>query len=1089
MPVENYTSKFMSPHKKLRGLKALLSNGNDVDDIISDHELALRKAGETAQRRYQAAGWLREMDQVAWDNLPKEPSQEEFCLALRNGLILCNVLNKVHPGAVHKVVDNQGLIMQSMEGAAQSAIQYFENMRNFLGGSSNKVVDCILCLKGYYEWRQAGGIGVWRYGGTVRITCFPTKDCSTSSVGSESADDSFDEYEISQYEHLSEFLHLSSNVLNEGSKAGKSLCFLLDRFALSILQAYIHERSKFEDSPLNSTVIDIMIRKVVKDLSKVLVSEGVQLGLLLKKTLKYETTVTHEDFLAAISRYLSQKSAAMRSTDLAGFCICGGRRDVIQQITDNSVNYKGVVDEQQKELLELKSSYNETKQEVHKVQLVWNEEIERLNNHVKTLEVASSSYYKVLEENRALYNQVQDLKGTIRVYCRVRPFLHGNSSGQSTVDHIGENGNIIIAHPNRQGREARKVFAFNKVFGTTATQRMNFTRLQLTLVFSEFIKIVNICFLDAEQIYVDTQPLIRSVLDGFNVCIFAYGQTGSGKTYTMSGPELTVEDTWGVNYRALRDLFQISKSRAHVIQYEIGVQMIEIYNEQVRDLLVVDDGSLTKFTLDIRNNSQLNGLNVPDACLVKVNGTQDVLDLMHIGLKNRAVGATALNERSSRSHSILTIHVQGKELISGSILKGCLHLVDLAGSERVDKSEAVGERLKEAQHINKSLSALGDVISALAQKSAHIPYRNSKLTQVLQDSLGGQAKTLMFVHINPETNAIGETLSTLKFAERVASIELGAARANKETTEIRDLRAEISNLKSSLEKKEAELEQLKGSNLRNVTDNQKVVRAVSPISVPRIGRPMNDKTPEAKSYSLGKQRRSRLLSGSKDIECVPKMPYISEEKFVRPVIARSPSPPVRRSVSTDRGALIRSRLKPEIIEKPIAKVQLPTRVSVNRSILPILGSTMVEPLYDNVQLKEVVNARPVTARKSKIDGKYKLPQPPSRVPRVDETFPLVEDEEAIKSDFSEPENDDHGFMGSPFRNISSIKKFRQGSTRSSQYIEPRELLPTIQSVAGTKIETKVHSGIPPNPREAKNASLPPLRRSLSTPRGRFLMLP
>jgi kinesin family protein C2/C3 len=142
--------------------------------------------------------------------------------------------------------------------------------------------------------------------------------------------------------------------------------------------------------------------------------------------------------------------------------------------------------------------------------------------------------------------------------------------------------------------------------------------------------------------------------------------------------------------------------------------------------------------------------------------------------------------------------------------------VDLAGSERVDKSEAVGERLKEAQHINRSLSALGDVISALAQKSTHIPYRNSKLTQVLQDSLGnmsitissyylcflhrsyhfsseigGQAKTLMFVHINPELNALGETISTLKFAERVASIELGAARSNKETGEIRELKEEV----------------------------------------------------------------------------------------------------------------------------------------------------------------------------------------------------------------------------------------------------------------------------------------------------------
>jgi kinesin family member C2/C3 len=170
--------------------------------------------------------------------------------------------------------------------------------------------------------------------------------------------------------------------------------------------------------------------------------------------------------------------------------------------------------------------------------------------------------------------------------------------------------------------------------------------------------------------------------------------------------------------------------------------------------------------------------------------------------------------------SVLTVHVQGKEIISGSTLRGCLHLVDLAGSERVDKSEATGERLTEAKHINKSLSALGDVIAALAQKSSHVPYRNSKLTQVLQDALGttivepytielaivkmhntlticfpcftgGQAKTMMFVHVNPEIDAFNETMSTLKFAERVATIELGASRVNKEAGQVKDLKEEV----------------------------------------------------------------------------------------------------------------------------------------------------------------------------------------------------------------------------------------------------------------------------------------------------------
>ncbi|CAN1219693.1 Kinesin-like protein KIN-14G, partial [Linum perenne] len=390
--------------------------------------------------------------------------------------------------------------------------------------------------------------------------------------------------------------------------------------------------------------------------------------------------------------------------------------------------------------------------------------------HLYGLAHTASGYQRVLQENRKLYNQVQDLKGNIRVYCRVRPFLPGEVSRFSSVDHI-EEGNITIATPSKYGKEGRKTFTFNKVFGPMATQA---------------------------EVFVDTQPLIRSVLDGYNVCIFAYGQTGSGKTYTMTGPNELTEEGLGVNYRALSDLFHLSAQRKEVISYRISCQMLEIYNEQVRDLLTSDGiNKRYPFHLEIHNSSN-NGLNVPDAVLMPVSSTSDVINLMNTGHSNRAVSATSMNERSSRSHSCLTVHVQGKDLTSGNVIHGSMHLVDLAGSERVDKSEVTGDRLKEAQHINKSLSALGDVIASLAAKSTHVPYRNSKLTQLLQDSLGGQAKTLMFIHISPEFEALGETLSTLKFAERVATIELGAAKVNKDSTEVKDLKDQIASLKAAL---------------------------------------------------------------------------------------------------------------------------------------------------------------------------------------------------------------------------------------------------------------------------------------------------
>ncbi|KAF5455315.1 hypothetical protein F2P56_024907 [Juglans regia] len=751
-----------------------------VEDVLQQHgnrlrglDLESRKAEEAALRRNKAAGWLRKMvGVVAAKDLPAEPSEEEFRLGLRSGIILCNVLNKVHPGAVPKVVESACDSALVPDGAALSAFQYFENARNFLvavqemgiptfeasdleqGGKSARVVNCVLALKSYSEWKQTGGNGVWKFGGNVKpavsAKSFVRKN-SEPFTNSLSRNSSMGEKSLNM---------LSSDLESNKMPANCSLSMLVRAVLLD---------KKPEEVP---TLVESVLNKVVEEFEHRISS---QLELM---------TTTPKDMAASHSnKSLLKFASGDKKTESKNEKVT--KKEVIQKtyISDEKskeqlLKQKMAFDQQQRDIQELKHTLHTTKAGMQFMQMKFHEEFHSLGMHVHGLAHAASGYHRVLEENRKLYNQVQDLKGSIRVYCRVRPFLPGQSNHFSNVDFI-EDGSITISTPSKHGK-GQKSFSFNKVFGPSATQA---------------------------EVFSDMQPLIRSVLDGYNVCIFAYGQTGSGKTYTMTGPKDLTEKNQGVNYRALGDLFYIANQRKDTFSYDVSVQMIEIYNEQVRDLLIIDG---TNKRLEIRNSSH-TGLSVPDANLVPVSSTSDVIDLMNLGQRNRAVGATALNDRSSRSHSCLTVHVQGRNLTSGTILRGCMHLVDLAGSERVNKSEVTGDRLKEAQHINKSLSALGDVIASLAQKNLHVPYRNSKLTQLLQDSLGGQAKTLMFVHISPEPDATGETISTLKFAERVATVELGAARVNKDSTDVKELKEQIVCLKAALARKEGEPEHMLNS--------------------------------------------------------------------------------------------------------------------------------------------------------------------------------------------------------------------------------------------------------------------------------------
>ncbi|KAJ8547399.1 hypothetical protein K7X08_010985 [Anisodus acutangulus] len=732
-----------------------------VEDVLQQHGsnnsrsrnldlVDARKAEEAAKNRYEAAAWIRKIVGIVGAKcLPAEPSEEEFSLGLRSGMILCNVLNKIQPGAVPKVVESPCDSAINSDGAALSAYQYFENIRNFLvavqelgiplfeasdleqGGKSSRIVNCVLGLKSYSDWKKEGGTGVWKFGGNIK------SNASVKQIVRKNSEPFTNSLSRSMYEKPINGACIEAGKNNTSSSS------------LSMLVRAILTDKKPEEVP---NLVESVLNKVVEEFEHRVASKIEQSKATTDDptgSCGNKSLVRHTSDSAKVDQRnvtLEKKVDSLPDKEL--------ERRYVKQYT--------VVDQQQRDIKNLKQTLLTTKAGMQFMQMKFHEEMHNIGMHINGLAHAASGYHRVLEENRKLYNQVQDLKGSIRVYCRVRPFLPGQSSCASSVDHI-DDGTITISIPSKNGR-GRKSFNFNKVFGSCATQG---------------------------EVFSDTQPLIRSVLDGYNVCIFAYGQTGSGKTYTMSGPKNLTEQSQGVNYRALGDLFLLAEQRKDTFHYDVSVQMIEIYNEQVRDLLVSDE---------IRSASQ--GLTVPDASLVRVTSTCDVIDLMNLGQKNRSVGATALNDRSSRSHSCLTVHVQGRDLASGAILRGCMHLVDLAGSERVNKSEVTGDRLKEAQHINKSLSALGDVISALAQKNAHVPYRNSKLTQLLQDSLGGQAKTLMFVHISPEPEAVGETISTLKFAERVSTVELGAARVNKDSTDVKELKEQIATLKAALANKE-----------------------------------------------------------------------------------------------------------------------------------------------------------------------------------------------------------------------------------------------------------------------------------------------
>ncbi|XP_055242631.2 kinesin-like protein KIF17 isoform X10 [Gorilla gorilla gorilla] len=300
-----------------------------------------------------------------------------------------------------------------------------------------------------------------------------------------------------------------------------------------------------------------------------------------------------------------------------------------------------------------------------------------------------------------------------------------------------------------------------------------------------------------EQIYNEiAYPLVEGVTEGYNGTIFAYGQTGSGKSFTMQGlPDPPSQR--GIIPRAFEHVFE-SVQCAENTKFLVRASYLEIYNEDVRDLLGAD----TKQKLELKEHPE-KGVYVKGLSMHTVHSVAQCEHIMETGWKNRSVGYTLMNKDSSRSHSIFTISIEMSavdERGKDHLRAGKLNLVDLAGSERQSKTGATGERLKEATKINLSLSALGNVISALVDgRCKHIPYRDSKLTRLLQDSLGGNTKTLMVACLSPADNNYDETLSTLRYANRAKNIR-NKPRINEDPKDalLREYQEEIKKLKAIL---------------------------------------------------------------------------------------------------------------------------------------------------------------------------------------------------------------------------------------------------------------------------------------------------
>ena len=357
-------------------------------------------------------------------------------------------------------------------------------------------------------------------------------------------------------------------------------------------------------------------------------------------------------------------------------------------------------------------------------------------NNIKLIELLEKEKYL----RRKIHNRYMYLRGNLLVMVRVRPFLSNEiknkTSQMETI--IIKNDSIIINENNKQP----KIFEFDYIFNEQSLQ---------------------------EEVYEEVTLLIQSIVQGNNICIISYGQTCTGKTYTIQGESKNE----GIISRTAKELFEIienlmyknnrknESNNPYFIKARLNMTIIEIYNEQIFNLLEESTPNLS-----IYEDSNGN-LIIPDLSPININSFEEANKLFILSSKFRHTSTTEFNERSSRSHCIFSFHIKLTNNENNTI-RSTIHIIDLAGSERITKGENNNAKLKkEAININLSLHSLSNVLNSIANKSNHIPYRDSKLTHFLKESLNDNFNILLLLHISPNINDLSETISTLKFGERI----------------------------------------------------------------------------------------------------------------------------------------------------------------------------------------------------------------------------------------------------------------------------------------------------------------------------------